>query len=179
MDGELEEWWEGTVGVATDSLLPSVRFAVESALVAAMAHACGAQSLADHLFAGALADVCRGDSSCSDAAGGVGEEVAVNALIDLTACPAQLLCRDWVAEQAAVLEAKGFLSIKVKVCTRASLHLGFREPSMAPQTHSACGVTVMPMRSAIVLLPVVVRATCLCHVVKGVCIYTGGEKYKP
>ena len=50
LDGELEQWWKGTVGVATDSLLPSVRFAVESALVAAMAHACGADSLAEHLF---------------------------------------------------------------------------------------------------------------------------------
>ena len=43
----------------------------------------------------------------------------MNALIDLSACPAQVLNREWVSEQAVALEAEGFTSIKVKVCTPA------------------------------------------------------------
>lgn len=115
LGGELEQWWEWVAGVAVASLLPSVRFAVESALVAAMAHACGAESLAEHLFLGALSDsrICMDPMNRTNGSSAqcmLRDGVAVNALMDLTACTAQQ-----VAEQATALQEAGYASIKVKV----------------------------------------------------------------
>lgn len=114
LDGELEQWWEKVAGVSVHTLHASAQFAVESALVAALAQACGAESLAEHLYTGALS----GANIFMDRMHGLDcmepcmtqDRVAVSALMDLTACTAQE-----VQEQAVALQQEGYSCIKVKV----------------------------------------------------------------
>lgn len=113
LDGQLEIWWAGVVGLAPDSLWPSVRFGVEAALCTALGLALGGRTLTEHLWLGAL----RGPAAVDDGGGrgmrgalGSRGGVAVNALLD----PGGLTVAQ-AAELAAELADEGYSAIKVKV----------------------------------------------------------------
>jgi isochorismate synthase / 2-succinyl-5-enolpyruvyl-6-hydroxy-3-cyclohexene-1-carboxylate synthase / 2-succinyl-6-hydroxy-2,4-cyclohexadiene-1-carboxylate synthase / o-succinylbenzoate synthase len=131
LDGGFGEWWEGTVGVSVASIFPSVCFAVECAIVEALARSCG-RSFASHLFSCALpapqslanewADMSSWQGSATESGasvvGGVEQGVLVNALLDITG----LLPKEAVA-RAQLLWSEGFRTIKVKVCPHLSCKL--------------------------------------------------------
>eukprot|EP00892_Ulva_mutabilis_P000338 jgi/Ulvmu1/10304/UM060_0106.1 len=113
LEGQLEIWWAGVVGLAPESLWPSVRFGVEAALFSALGRALGDRTLTEHLWLGAL----RGPAALEEEGGrgmrgALGEAggVAVNALLDPRGMTAQQ-----AAQRAGELADEGYSAIKVKV----------------------------------------------------------------
>jgi isochorismate synthase / 2-succinyl-5-enolpyruvyl-6-hydroxy-3-cyclohexene-1-carboxylate synthase / 2-succinyl-6-hydroxy-2,4-cyclohexadiene-1-carboxylate synthase / o-succinylbenzoate synthase len=106
--GQLRAWWAHGLGVAPDGLLPSVQFGVECALIAALGHACGHRTFAEHLSLCALpADGSNtGASSARDAL----RAVPLNALLD-----AGIMTPSEAAAAALSLAEDGYTCIKVKV----------------------------------------------------------------
>lgn len=119
LDGQLEIWWAGVVGLAPDSLWPSVRFGVETALCTALGAALGGRTLTEHLWLGALRGAAADETGGRGMRGALGGHggVAVNALLDPTGMEPQQ-----AAQRAGELVAEGFSAIKVKVRTQRGMH---------------------------------------------------------
>ena len=130
LGGNLHKWWQDTVGVSPNTLLPSVRFAVECAVFEALAQS-HQRTFAQHLLAcaargshergsGMANGVMQPSSNgagmpAAEALGGPysgGAAVRANALLD----PGKLSLEE-VADKAREFVAQGYDCIKVKVRT--------------------------------------------------------------
>jgi isochorismate synthase / 2-succinyl-5-enolpyruvyl-6-hydroxy-3-cyclohexene-1-carboxylate synthase / 2-succinyl-6-hydroxy-2,4-cyclohexadiene-1-carboxylate synthase / o-succinylbenzoate synthase len=137
LEGALEDWWREVAGVHPASLAPSVRFAVECALVDALAQSCGRSFVVHALSCAAppgsitqLDDAGSSSSELNALPGGSEGAVHVNALLDPGA-----LSADQLGEQARGLVEQGYTCIKVKVC---SCHRALQSGSFAHDGMRSC-----------------------------------------
>jgi hypothetical protein len=127
LQGQASQWWQRCVGVSEVSLMPSVHFAVECALVDALAEQ-QARSFASHLahcaFVGEvrskaklphqLAGPCKLpwlQQPCMDSEAFTPGSVLVNALLDTEGARAKA-----APSCARLMVQKGYSTLKVKVC---------------------------------------------------------------
>lgn len=105
LQGDMSAWIEHQLGLGPDNLYPSVRFALETALLALIASA-KQTSIASLL-----------QSSIRDPAAAMPLGIQVNALIGGTSSPEE------AADTARNLVQQGYLTIKIKVPSPSQLHL--------------------------------------------------------
>lgn len=125
--GGLDTWWQGVVGVQTASLHSSVQFAIETALVEALARSSGSS------FAQQMLDCVPQHEAC-----GVASErrmVRVNALLDVAKLSAAK-----AAERAKELQLQGFTCIKVKVWPSADVAAHVRRGPVCILSTHPCDV---------------------------------------
>ena len=177
LDGGLDAWWRGTVGVLPATLLPSVRFAVECALMEALAAgahpASPPHTFAAHLAACALAAEptramsrrkqaavqAQASDTSAQKAPAVAEQVTLNALLDPGALDAQAL-----QAKARALVAEGYTTIKVKVSTRQRWVIELLG-SCCVQPHLIwCSQSKCQIKSSAMMLPnhACIACGCLC-----------------